>query len=145
MPIVKYFDFECRVRYGETDKMGISYYANYFVWFEAARSEYFRTIGLPYTDCEEKGYFLPVVETGAKYLAPSTYDDLLVVRTSVAELKQSAIRFEYQIFKKADQAKAYPILCHGFSVHVFVDRNMRPCRMPEEIRKIVTVHKLLTK
>ncbi|MBI3307524.1 MAG: acyl-CoA thioesterase [Candidatus Omnitrophica bacterium] len=140
---MKHFDYEFRVRYGDTDKMGISYYANYFVWFEAARTEYFRALGLPYTVCEEKGYFLPVVETSAKYLAPSTYDDLLIVRTSVAELRQSSMRFEYQVFKKEDQSKAYPILCTGFSVHVFVDRNMRPCRMPEEIRGIVTEHRLL--
>ena len=143
---MNYYDYECRVRYGDTDKMGISYYANYFVWFEAARTEYFRALGMPYTVCEEKGYFLPVVETGAKYMLPSTYDDLLVVRTSVSELRQGSIRFEYQIFKKEDIKKSnLPVLSTGFSVHVFVDRNMRVCRVPDEIRAIVTEHRLLGK
>jgi acyl-CoA thioester hydrolase len=134
-----YFDFEYRVRYGDTDKMGISYYANMFVWFEAARTEYFRALGLPYTECEKKGYYLPVVETGAKYLAPSTYDDLIVVRTSVSELKMSSMRFEYRVFNKASQKD----LATGFSLHVFVDQNLRPVRIPDEVRKITAVFKLL--
>lgn len=129
-----YYDYEYRVRYGDTDKLGISYYANYFVWFEAARTEYFRALGLPYTECEKKGVFLPVVETAAKYLQPSTYDDLLIVRTSVSEFGKSSMRFEYQVLNKATQK----LLATGFSVHVFVDRQMRPVRVPAEVQKIVT-------
>lgn len=135
------YDFEYRVRYGDTDKMGISYYANYFVWFEAARTEYFRELGLPYTECEKKGYYLPAVETGAKYFSPSTYDDLVVVRTSVARLGPTSMRFEYRVLNAArDKVHA-----EGFSVHVFVDRNMKPVRMPEKIRSAVTVFSLLDK
>ena len=81
---MNYYDFEYRVRYGDTDKLGISYYANYLVWFEAARTEYFRALGLPYTECEKKEFFLPAAEVGIKYIAPSTYDDLIIVRTSVS-------------------------------------------------------------
>ena len=136
---MNYFDFEYRVRYGDTDKMGISYYANMFVWFEAARTEYFRALGLPYTECEKKGYYLPVAETGAKYLAPSTYDDLVVVRTSVSELKMSSMRFEYLVLNQATQK----LLATGFSRHVFVDQNLRPVRIPDEVRGIVTVFSLL--
>ena len=131
---MNYFDYEYRVIYRDTDKMGISYYANIFVWFEAARTEYFRALGLPYSECEKKGYFLPVAETGAKYLAPSTYDDLLTVRTSVSEIKQSSLRFEYQLFNK----KSGKLLATGFSLHVFVGAGMKPVRIPDEIRKIVT-------
>lgn len=138
---MEYFDFEYRVRYGDTDKMGISYYANYFVWFEAARTEYFRALGLPYTECEKKGYFLPVVETQAKYHAPSTYDDLVLVRTSVSEFRAATIRFEYQVINKSSQK----ILVTGYSVHVFVDRNMNPARVPEEILKAVKTFSLLKK
>ncbi len=109
---MEYFDYEYRVRYGDTDKMGISYYANYLVWFEAARTEYFRALGLPYTECEKKGFYLPVAESGVKYYAPSTYDDLLQVRTSVSLLKKTTIRFEYQTFLKADQK----LLTTGFRI-----------------------------
>ncbi len=138
---MNYFDFEYRVRYGDTDKMGISYYANYFVWFEAARTEYFRALGMPYTECEKKGLYLPVVETQAKYYAPSTYDDLVIVRTSVSELGAAKIRFEYQVFNQASQK----LLVTGYSVHVFVDQGMKPARVPEEIVQVVTVFPLLKK
>lgn len=137
---MNYYDFEYRVRYGDTDKMGISYYANYFVWFEAARTEYFRALGLPYTECEKKGYFLPVIETGAKYHAPCTYDDLILVRTSVSEIKTATMRFEYQVFNKAAQK----LLTTGFSVHVFVDAAMRPVKVPEDVENRVTCFKLLS-
>ncbi len=130
---MKYFDYEYRVRYGDTDKMGISYYANYFVWFEAARTEYFRALGLPYTKCEEKGYHLPVVETGARYIAPSTYDDLVIVRTSVAYARQSSMRFEYEVFQKESKKK----LVTGFSVHVFVDKTFKPTRIPEDVHALI--------
>src|SRR5690349_12733384 len=97
--IMKYFDFKTRVRYGETDKMGISYYANYLVWFEAARTEYFRALDLIYTEFEKKGIMLPVAEAHCRYLGPSSYDDELTIRTSVSQMRQSSIRFEYQVFK----------------------------------------------
>ncbi len=136
---MNYYDYEYRVRYADTDKMGISYYANYFIWFEAARTEYFRALGLPYTECEKKGYFLPVVETGAHYHGPSTYDDLVIVRTSVSKLQRTSMRFEYQVLKKA----ALQLIATGFSVHVFVDKSMRPVRVPSEVETIVTPFSLL--
>ncbi len=131
---MNYFDYETRVRYGDTDKMGVSYYANYFVWFEAARTEYFRALGLPYTECEKKGYFLPVVETGARYHAPSAYDDLLVVRTSVSEVEKSSLRFEYRVTNRLTGK----LLAEGFSVHVFVDRDLKPTRVLPEVKSLVT-------
>ena len=94
---MNYFDYEYRVRYADTDKMGISYYATYFIWFESVRTEYFRALELSYTECEKKGYFLPVVQTGARYHAPSTYDDRLILRTSVGEIRKSSLRFEYLV------------------------------------------------
>jgi len=133
------YDFEYRVRYGDTDKMGVSYYANYLIWMEAARTEYFRALGYPYTECEKKGYFLPVSKVGISYHAPSTYDDLVIVRTSVSEIKISSIRFEYQVIMK----ETHQILATGFTVHVFVDENMKPVRMPAEVKDVVTLHKLL--
>ncbi len=136
---MKYFDFEYRVRYGDTDKMGISYYANYFVWFEAARTEYFRALGLPYTECEKQGIYLPVVEAQARYMGPSTYDDLLTLRTSVSQIRSSSLHFEYQVFKPG---VAKPV-AQGMTVHVFVDRDMRPVRAPASVKKLVECHKLI--
>ena len=72
---MEYFDYHYRVIYADTDRMGVTYYGHYFRFFEAARNEYFRMLGLPYTECEKKGIFLPVGEAHAKYIAPSTYDD----------------------------------------------------------------------
>ena len=136
---MNYFDFEYRVRYSDTDKLGVSYYANYFVWFEAARTEYFRALGLPYTECEKKGYFLPVVETSAKYIASSTYDDFLIIRTSVSKFTKSSMKFEYEVFNQKNQK----LLCTGYSTHVFVDAKWKPSRIPDEIRKAVSVFKLI--
>ncbi len=136
---MQYFDYRTRVIYRDTDRMGVSYYANYFVWFEAARTEYFRALGLPYTECEKKGIFLPVIEAHAKYIAASTYDDELIVRTSVSKFTPSTIRFEYVILNAANQK----ILTQGFTVHVFVDREMKPCRVPDEVESKVTVFGLL--
>ncbi len=135
-----YFDYEVRVIYGDTDKMGISYYGNYFRWFEAARTEYFRALNLPYTECEKKGIFLPVIEANAKYHAPSSYDDLLVVRTSVSEIGRTSMRFQYQVFEK----KSAKLLVTGFTVHVSVGVEMKPSRLPEDVKARVKIFPLLS-
>jgi len=137
---MQYFDYRTRVIYRDTDRMGVSYYANYFVWFEAARTEYFRALGLPYTECEKKGIFLPVIEAHAKYIAASTYDDELIVRTSVSKFTPSTIRFEYVILNAVNEK----ILTEGYTVHVFVDREMKPCRVPDEVEALVTPHSLIS-
>jgi acyl-CoA thioester hydrolase len=134
-----YFDHPYRVIYADTDRMGVTYYANYFRLFEAARNEYFRALGLPYTECEKKGIFLPVGSAHAKYLAPSTYDDELIIRTSVSHLGTSSIKFEYQVIN----VKTQKVITTGDTLHIFVSRQMKPCRIPDEIKKKVTVHTLL--
>jgi acyl-CoA thioester hydrolase len=138
---VNYFDYRTRVLYADTDQMGIAYYANYLKWFEAARTEYFRVLGFPYTECEKKGIYLPVAEAHANYLAPSTYDDDILVRTSVVEIGNSTLRFEYQVMN----AKTQAVLVTGYTVHVFVDKTLRPCRVPAEIKEAVKEHALLKK
>ena len=136
---MEHYDHHYRVLYADTDRMGVTYYGHYFRFFEAARNEYFRALGLPYTECEKKGIFLPVGDAHAKYLAPSTYDDDLIIRTSVSHLGASSIRFQYQVI----QSKTNKIITTGETLHVFVDRKMKPCRIPEEIKNKVTVHMLL--
>lgn len=138
---MEYFDYHYRVIYADTDMMGITYYANYLKFFEAARTEYFRALGFPYTECEKKGIYLPVAEAHANYLAPSRYDDDLTVRTSVAEIGNSTLRFEYQ----AMNTKTGVTVATGYTVHVFVNKAMKPCRVPEEIHSIVKEHRLLKK
>ncbi len=138
---MNYFDYRYRVLYADTDQMGITYYANYLKWFEAARTEYFRTLGSPYTECEKKGVFLPVAEAHANYLAPSTYDDDITVRTSVAEIGNSILRFEYQVMNTKTQV----LLATGYTMHVFVTKAMKPCRVPVEIKGVVKEYALLKK
>ncbi|OGW89518.1 MAG: hypothetical protein A3A73_02490 [Omnitrophica bacterium RIFCSPLOWO2_01_FULL_50_24] len=133
-----YYDFKVRVRYGETDRMGVSYYANYLVWFESARTEYFRALGFVYSEFEQQGILLPVAEAHCRYFAPSTYDDLLTVRTSVAQMRQSSIRFEYQVFKEKNEK---PIVT-GYTVHVFSNSNLKPIRIPEPLRSKVELASL---
>jgi len=136
---MKYFDYQTRVRYGETDRMGISYYANYLVWFEAARTEYFRELGLVYTEFEKKGIFLPVAEAHCRYIAPTSYDDQITVRTSVSQMRQSSIRFEYQAFVEGRQQP----VATGYTVHVFSGKNLKPMRIPQELRDQVELTGLL--
>ena len=130
---MKFFDYETRVRYAETDRMGISYYANYFIWFEAARTEYFRTLGLVYSEFEKKGIFLPVAEAQCRYTEPTSYDDLITVRTIVSQMRQSSIRFDYQVFKN----KGSKIVATGYTVHVFSGPGLKPIRIPEDLRSKV--------
>ncbi|MBI1978119.1 MAG: acyl-CoA thioesterase [Candidatus Omnitrophica bacterium] len=135
---MKFFDYETRVRYGETDQMGVSYYANYFVWFEAARTEYFRALGFVYTEFEKQGILLPVAEAHCRYLGPSSYDDVITVRTVVSQMRQSSIRFEYHVLKN----KGPKPIATGYTVHVFSGRNFKPIRIPKTLRDQVDLASL---
>ncbi|MBI4394836.1 MAG: acyl-CoA thioesterase [Candidatus Omnitrophica bacterium] len=118
--------------------MGISYYANYFVWFEAARTEYFRTLGFVYSEFEKEGIFLPVAEAHCRYMEPSSYDDLITVRTVVSQIRQSSIRFDYQVLKNHGTK---PIAV-GYTVHVFSGQNLKPTRIPEILKSKVELASL---
>jgi len=126
---VAIFQHDFRVRYAETDRMGVSYYAHYFVWFEMGRAEYFRSLEVAYGQYEEKGIFLPVVEAFARYFQSTTYDDLLTIQVAVSELGKTSMKFVYRILNQAKQKVA-----EGHTVHAFVDRSRKPIRVPEEIR-----------
>jgi acyl-CoA thioester hydrolase len=109
-----------RVRYEETDQMGVVYYAKYFVWFEVGRAEYFRELGMPYSDFEKNDILLPVTRAFAEYKMPARYDDLIRVVTSVALLQEVRIAFKYEIFRAND------LLVLGGTEHAFVNRGGRP-------------------
>jgi acyl-CoA thioester hydrolase len=116
-----------RVRYAETDQMGVVYHANYLVWFEVGRVEHIRQLGLDYKTMEiEEGCGIAVVEAVARYKAPARYDDELIVRTTLARVRGSIIEFHYTI----QQANDGLTLCEGSTTHIVVDRAMRRAPMP---------------
>ena len=117
-----------RVRYAETDQMGIVYHANYIVWFEVGRVDFVRQLGLDYNLMEkEDGVGIAVVEAVARFRAPARFDDELLVRTTLAHLRGSLLTFDYQILLAADQT----LLCEGSTTHIVVDRAMKRSPMPE--------------
>ena len=121
-------DTQIRVLYRDTDKMGVVYHANYIVFYEAARTEMFRSIGLPYTLLEQMNIAMPIVEVESKYKAPAFYDDLLTVRATVKELPEVRAVVEYEVFNEAGT-----VINTGKTVlgYVNMDRK-RPCRAPKE-------------
>lgn len=121
---------QIRVRYEETDSMGVVYYANYLVWFEVARTEYFRALGISYRKLEEDGHYLMVAAVSCKYKSPARYDDIVRAQTWVSELKNSSLTFEYKLLV------GETLIATGDSVHVFTNKSGRPVRMPEKIREV---------
>ena len=124
--------FSFRVRYAETDQMGTFYNARALEWFEVGRSELSRSLGLPYTEWEKRGVYLPLVEAHCKYSGRAKYDDLLEMRVSSAEAGRVRIRFEYEICHAAGDR--HPV-ASGYTVHPLVDSNMRPMRIPDWVRE----------
>jgi acyl-CoA thioester hydrolase len=121
-----------RVRYAETDKMGVVYYANYLVWFEVARADLLRSLGWNYRDMEQAGISLPVIEAHCEYHRPARYDDELEVRAEGRMLSPVRMEFTYQVVRLDDAAVA----ASGRTVHAAVDPSGRPCRLPERIRQV---------
>ena len=117
----------CRVRYGDTDKMGFVYHANYFRWFEIGRSEMFRSMGIPYKSIESKGFFLPLSEIHCTFNAPSQYDDILVIETSLDTRYRAGMKFDYQIFSENNDK----LLASGYTKHACVDSGGRVVRPPK--------------
>jgi acyl-CoA thioester hydrolase len=123
-----------RVRYAETDKMGVVYYANYLVWFEVGRTDLLRASGWNYQQMETEGFSLPVIEAHCAYRESAKYDDEIEVRTAGEMLSPVRVQFTYEIVRVADTAT----LATGSTVHATLDRAGRPCRMPERVRTLLT-------
>ena len=121
-----------RVRYAETDKMGVAYYANYFVWFEVGRTDWLRAFGSTYRDMEHAGVTLPVIEAECRYHTGARYDDELEVRAEGRMLSPVRMEFTYQVVRRADAT----LTASGRTVHAAVAANGRPCRLPERIRQV---------
>ncbi len=121
---------QVRVRYAETDQMGIVYYANYLVWFEIGRVELLRSLGLAYSDLErDHSLILPVVDAHCRYRSPARYDDEILIETSPSLLRGSVLKFAYKIYRAPDQKKKErELLAEGETVHVVCDGQLQ--RMP---------------
>lgn len=134
---------EIRVRYAETDQMGVVYYANYLVWFELGRVEVLRTLGLTYKMLEtEHCCILPVVEARCRYSAPARYDDEIQIETRPALLRESVLKFTYEVYRKpGPEENERVLLAEGETVHVVCDEQFQRKPLPEHyaeaMRKLI--------
>ena len=122
-----------RVRYPETDQMGVVHHTHFLVWFEIGRTELMRQRGVTYAALEEEGIFLPVIEAACAYHAPARYDELLTVLTGIDEAGAVRVRFTYRIERSADGV----LLASGSTRHAAIDRSGRPRRLPDRLRGLL--------
>jgi acyl-CoA thioester hydrolase len=128
-----YADTTIRVRYAETDQMGVVYHGNYFVWFEVGRVELCRQLGFEYKKMEtEDDSFIVVAEASCRYKRPARYDDLLTIRTRVTQSQKRTVRFSYEILHQ----ESGELLATGETLHVICDREGRPKSLPEKYRAV---------
>ena len=122
-----------RVIYGDTDRMGIAYHANYLRWFEIGRSEMFRDLGMPYAEIERRGIFLPVSEAFCKFQSPAHYDELIVIETVLDPAIRAGMKLDYTLTAEADRRP----LARGYTRHAFVDADGRVVRPPSFLTGII--------
>lgn len=124
-----------RVRYQETDQMGVVYHTNYLVWFEVGRTEMMRERGFSYKDLEEKGLLLPVVDIHCKYEYPARYDDLVIIRTRISQFNRSKIVFAYEVIHQETGRR----LVKGESIHLWVDKKMKRINLKQAFPELYTL------
>jgi acyl-CoA thioester hydrolase len=135
-PMIDYTETTIRVRYAETDQMGVVYYGNYFTWFEIGRVELCRQLGFEYKRMEiEDDSFIVVADAHCRYKRPARFDDLLAIRTKIAESQRRTVRFDYEIVNHASGE----VLATGDTLHVICDRLGKPKSLPEKYRKLFPV------
>jgi len=124
---------EIRVRYAETDQMGFVYYGNYAMYYEVARVEALRALGISYKILEQNGIIMPVLENWSKYIRPAKYDDLLTVKLILKEIPEKRITFEYEVFNEEKK-----LLNLGSTILVFLDKESgKPIMVPDIIRDVL--------
>lgn len=111
---------EFRVRYEETDRMGIVYHSNYIIWFDVGRTEFLRSIGYNYSDIEKEGVWLPIIEAGCKYKSPARYDDIVRVETYIEKLTRVKIGFGYKVYRGDE------LLVEGSTLQAFTNEKLKP-------------------
>jgi len=127
-------DINVRVRYQETDQMGIVYYSNYFVYFEMGRIEFLRSVGISYAELEKENVFLAVADAHCKYRSPAVFDDLLVVKTCISMMKLARIEFSYEIRRVNEEA----LIAEGSTLLACLGANKKPMAIPEKIRDVLS-------
>ena len=133
MPSLPHVDVELRVRYGETDQMGIVYHAEYLVWCDMGRTEYIRRLGTSYASLEQAGTLLAVAEANLRYHAPARYDDMIRVETTLSDVRSRALTFEYLICLAGTGRR----LVTARTLMVVLDSNSRPVPLPREVRAML--------
>jgi len=134
MPAIEYHDTTVRVRYAETDQMGVVYHANYLIWFEVGRVELMRALGVEYKRMEaEDDCHIVVADAHCRYHQSAVYDELLRIRTRIAESRNRIVRFSYEVLRDKDGA----LLATGETTHVICGSNGRPKLLPEKYRRIL--------
>ena len=124
-----------RVIYGDTDQMGVVYYANYLRWFEKGRGELLRASGIPYATIEQRGMHFPVAELSCRYFRPAHYDDLIVIETRITSVSRASLTFTYRIMREAEAA----LLASGSTKHACVDSQGRIMRIQQDLMKALEV------
>ncbi len=124
-----------RVRYADTDQMGVVYYANYLVWFEIARTDLLRQAGWTYKEMEADGFSLPVIEAHCEYRQPARYDDLIDVEARGAFVSPVRVKFDYRVLR----SDVNVLLAEGHTVHASLDSSGRPRRLPQRARSIFAI------
>jgi len=125
-----------RVIYGDTDNMGVAYYANYLRWFEVGRTEMFRFLGLTYKSIESKGVYLPVSEVYCKFKSSARYDDLIVIETTLDTGVRGGIKFDYNIYREDGKT----LLVQGYTKHACLNGNGRVIRPPAFLLELIAAH-----
>jgi acyl-CoA thioester hydrolase len=132
-PLAVVNETRIRVRYAETDQMGIVYHANHFIWFEVGRVEFLRQLGFSYKDMEQQdNCFIAVVDARCRYKAPAIYDDEIIVRTWLKNIRESVIHFGYELVRSGDGT----VLAEGETTHIVADAQMRKTTLPEKYVKV---------
>lgn len=130
---VRFVESRVRVRYKETDQMGIAHHSNYIVWFEIGRTDLCHATGIPYAEIERRGYLLVVTDIACRYRTPFRYDEEVLIRTSVAAALSRQMKFAYELY----DARGEELRATGSSTHVWVDRETRkPARADEEVLRV---------
>jgi len=124
---------EIRVRYAETDQMGIVHHANYLIWFETGRSDLCRARGFSYKEMENDDALMVVAESYLRYKSPAYYDDVIQIRTKVAEVRSRSIRFVYEVYRAADDE----LLAEGETLHLVTDTNKKVRQIPDRYKQIL--------
>lgn len=124
-----------RVRYADTDQMGVVYHTKYLEWFEVGRTELLRDLGIPYSRMEEEGIGLPVIEAHCLYKRGAVYDQLLLIISRLKELPRATVRIDYEIFNEDRD-----LLVSGYTVHIFLGKIGRPIKPPKSFMQVITHH-----